>query len=330
MKIGIISDVHRNPEHVALGIAKLKERGVERLIFNGDIGEAGDLHESQEFTARILEVVGQSGLESYVQPGSHETLSVYGTVVSLLSQKYGNIMDMTREPFVDLAGYRVLFLPGSDVHSGGEYHLRSDIPSGQYAVMQRGLCPLDTYETLNRLISEGTMEGRIQVKNMQDMKSHVQDPLKSLVVCHVPAHFPVGSQGVDYAYFATKEEGGFIPGVVLENQIREAIRKQYGQEVTIGDVERIAENNGFTFRRENVGNTDLRALFDELGIRYAVSGHIHESGHHAHERKGLPVFERTALPELFWNSGCFDQGQMGVLTLEEEGIGYHNVRFSTN
>jgi len=326
MRIGIISDVHRQPERVTSGITKLKDLGVERLILNGDIGEhAETLQESQEYSARILEAVAESGLESYVQPGSHETLHGFGIVVDTIAQKHSNIVNMLRTPSIDISGYRLAFLPGSDVHSGGEYHLRADIPSGQYAVTEQSLVVLDSYATLQRLSSENRMQGVIQVKNMHELRNVVEDPEKTIVVCHVPAYFPLGSQGVDHAYFATKEEGGFIPGFVLEQQIRQAIRERYGKECSAQDIDKIAQANGFTFRRENVGNKDLRRIVDDLGIRYAVNGHIHESGHHAHTKNGDAVFESVPLPELFWNSGCFDRGQMGILTLHEQGVAYQNV-----
>ncbi len=326
MKIGIISDVHSTPEAVVYGIQKLKDLGVERLVLNGDIGEhAETLQESQEYSAKILHAVGRSGLESYVQPGSHETIYGFGSVIDTLSQEHSTIINMLRHSCVDLAGYRLAFLPGSDVHSGGEYHVGVDIPSGQYAVTEEGLVVLDSYATLQRLISEKKIQGMIQVKNMYELRDVVQDPEKTIVICHVPAHFPIGSGGVDFAYFATKDDGGFIPGIVLEQQIRQTIREKYGKEISDVELKTIAENNGFTFHRENVGNKELRRIFDDIGVRYAVNGHIHESGHHAHDREGNPVPEYIPAGELFWNSGCFDRRQMGILHLEERGVLYQNV-----
>src|SRR3989344_3475224 len=288
MKLGLISDVHHSPEHVARGIQKLRGLGVERLILNGDIGEAGELEESQAFSAQILEAVGQSGLESYVQPGSHETLSGYGVIVDLLSQKYGNIIDMTRESAIDIAGHRLLFLPGSDAHSGGEYHVGKDISSGRYSL--------------------------------------TENPERSIALCHVPALFPIGQRGVDFAYFATNAEGGFIPGYVLERQIHDLVVKKEGREVSREELDNIARQNGYTFHKKNVGNKELRQFLDQLGIRYAVNGHTHESGHHAHDRNGQSVPEYVPASELFWNSGCFDQGQMGILSVDTKGVSYQNVR----
>lgn len=329
MRIGIISDVHTNPQRVVLGIQKLKGLGVERLILNGDIGEAAELLEdSQRFTGEIIETAGKSGLETYVQPGSHETLAGYEPVVDILSVRYSNIIDMLRTSFVDLAGYRLLFLPGSDVHSGGEYHLGVEVPSGRYAVTQEGLVSLTGWDTVAELRAKDQFKGEIQYRNIADLTRHIEEGPKTVLVCHVPALFDIGSQGVDFAYFATNREGAFIPGAVLEAQIREGFVQHHKRTASSEEIESVAQTHGFTFHRRNVGNPLLRQFLDQMNIAYAVNGHIHESGDHAHDRQGNFVSQRTVVPELFWNSGCFDRGQMGILTLTDEGVAYENVSFS--
>ncbi len=326
MKIGIISDVHRNPERVSYGVRKLKDLGVERLVLNGDIGEAGNVQESQEYTARILEPVIRSGLETYIQPGSHETLSGFGVVVDTLSQKHNSLVNMLHTPFVDFAGYRLAFLPGSDVHSGGEYHLQAELPSGQYAVLKEGLVPLESPAALESFAREKRLKGVLHNTKMYDLAAFVENPQKTIVVCHIPACFPIGPKGVDFAYFATNADGELIPGMALEQGIRRQIKEKNGRDISAQDLERIAETYGFIFHKRNVGNKNLRKLFDELGIKYAINGHIHESGHHAHNKKGNAVPEYTPHQELFWNSGCLDQEQMGILFLGDSGVAYQNVK----
>lgn len=326
MKLGILSDIHKQAEKVVQGIEKLKDMGAERLILNGDIGEFGELEKSQAFSERILEAVGRSGLEAYVQPGSHETIAGYGTIVSILSQQYGNIHDMTRESSVDIAGYRLLFLPGSDVHSGGEYHLDEKIPSGRYAVTEDGLVRLENVSLLQELIRDHKVQGIWQYKNIQDAVPLIENPERSIIVCHIPARFTVGPQGVDFSYFAETPDGNLMAVALLERKIQELVRQREGREARAEEIVRIAEANGFSLKKENVGNTPLRQFFDAHGIRYAVNGHIHECGHHAHDRKGHIVPEYKNAEELFWNSGCFDRGQMGILSLDDTGVAYQNVR----
>ncbi len=328
MRIGIISDVHAQPEFVRKGIARLQRLGVERLIVNGDIGiHAPLLEDSQRYTAGILEAVGDSGLESYVQPGSHESISGYGPMVDILSSRYGNLIDMLRTPFVDIAGYRFAFLPGSDSLSGGEYTFGIEAPTGRYAVTETELVPITGWDTVSQLQAEERFQGELHYTNIRDLIPRIETAEKTILVCHVPARFAVGAQGVDFAYFARDSEGSIIPGYHLEAQIVDAVQKKEGRKATADEIIRIANAHGFTFQRENVGNVLLRRFLDEMRISCAINGHIHESGHHAHDREGNPVPQGKPLPELFWNSGCFDRKQMGILTLSDEGVAYQNVSF---
>ena len=85
---GVISDVHEDPRIVPIAIDVLKKEGSKKLLVNGDIGgHYGSLEQSQSYTAFILEAIGKSGLESFVQPGSHETLLGYGPVIEHFSRK---------------------------------------------------------------------------------------------------------------------------------------------------------------------------------------------------------------------------------------------------
>ncbi|MSR86200.1 hypothetical protein EXS74_02295 [Candidatus Woesearchaeota archaeon] len=328
MRIGIISDVHAQPQLVRKGIARLRDLGAERLIVNGDIGTHMELLEdSQRYTAEILGAIGESGLESYVQPGSHESIAAYGSMIDIVSGRYRNIIDMLRTPSVDLAGYRLLFLPGSDSLSGGEYTFGAEVPTGRYALTETELVPVKDWNTLSRLQAEERFQGEIHYTNLRDFVPFVENPEKTILVCHVPARFDVGAQGVDFAYFATDREGSIIPGQHLEAQIIHAVREREGKLASAEEIARIAQVHGFTLRKENVGNVLLRKFLEDMQIPYAVNGHIHESGHHAHDREGNAVPQKKSLPELFWNSGCFDRKQMGILTLADEGVAYQNVLF---
>lgn len=97
VKYGVISDVHSNPGMVPAAIDVLKRLGAEQLILNGDIGNAQEtLKESQNYIAFILDTAGKSGLETFVQPGSHEMLMAYDPVIAYFTDKYENITDATR------------------------------------------------------------------------------------------------------------------------------------------------------------------------------------------------------------------------------------------
>jgi len=87
---GIISDVHQDPRIVPATIEVLKKLGAEKLLINGDIGnQQRTLEDSQNYVAFILDSIGKSGLESYVQPGSHETLLAFGPVMDAFAGAVG-------------------------------------------------------------------------------------------------------------------------------------------------------------------------------------------------------------------------------------------------
>ena len=77
--------------------------------------------------------------------------------------------------------------------------------------------------------------------------------------------------------------------------------------------------------KENRGNEFLQKLYEELGITKSVSGHFHESGHRAHDEKENLVEEGKMVMGLFWNSGHFDAGQTGILTVNGNEASYQNI-----
>ena len=73
-RYGIISDVHKDPLKVAKAIEKLKSVGIDKLILNGDIAEnIGTMQGNMDFFAIVLDAVAKSNLETFIQPGSHES-----------------------------------------------------------------------------------------------------------------------------------------------------------------------------------------------------------------------------------------------------------------
>ena len=97
-KYGVISDVHSDPRVVPVAIDTLKRYGAERLLVNGDIGnQQRSLQDSQNYVAFILDSIGKSGLESFVQPGSHETLLAFGPVLDHFAGQYTQFAQRWRD-----------------------------------------------------------------------------------------------------------------------------------------------------------------------------------------------------------------------------------------
>lgn len=327
VRIGMISDIHGplTKEGIEKALAILQHAGVDLLVLNGDIGDChATLNGGIENIRTVIDTVGKRGLETYVQPGSHESITAYQSVVDILSTRYPNIIDAVRTPTSDIKGYRLAFLPGSvTLYRGAEYPLQRGVQTGDYTITAEGL-RLFNAEEFTCLTNEGKDVTRVHCTNMDDLAKLVDDPERTVVFCHEPARFDDAKEhGVDFTYFAESPRG-FIPGILLEREIKQ---REGRDNLSREELDRIAQSMGLTFKRENVGSKDLRAVFDDNGVRFAVNGHIHDASHRAHSRDGTPVAEQTVVNELFWNSGCYSFGLVGVLTLHDNGVSYQNLRW---
>ncbi len=318
-KYGVISDIHEDPRIIIPAIQKLKSLGAEKLLVNGDIGGwYGEFQESQKYTAFILQEVAKSGLEAYVQPGSHELLLVYDPVIEYFSNKFKDqIIDATKVPKVEQNGHALVFLPGSDFLCKGEYQIGSQegIPTGKYVQTPERLLRFNTWQEGIRAVQQ-KIGKLLYYSNMHDLKKHVNQPEKTIVVCHVPRKFDSIEEAVDMAEF-----GEAVIDFPLQDEM---VRR--GSIYPIQTAKKIHEAGyPVALKRENRGNKDLAKLYDELGITKSVTGHFHESSHRANDKNSSHVPENTYVTELFWNSGHLDRGYTGILTVDGEKVKYQNV-----
>jgi hypothetical protein len=318
-KYGLISDVHQDPRIVPVAIDVLKSLGAEKLLVNGDIGnQQRTLQDSQNYVAFILNSIGESGLEAFVQPGSHETLFAYSPVMDHFAGKYSNIIDITKNQKVEAKGHHLVFLPGSDFLCGGEYQIGSsdELPSGRYVKSEEGLLAFETLQQYASAIQQGISKGAFQYANMQDLRKLITAPEKTIIVCHVPRKFNGLETCVDVAEFGEATEDFNLQGDKVEK----------GSVFPIQPAVQIARAGyPVEIKRENRGNEDLKTLYEELGITKAVSGHFHESSHRANDSQGNHANEGQFTNELFWNSGCLDLGHTSILTVDGERVSYQNV-----
>lgn len=319
-KYGVISDVHNGPGIVPLVVEVLKSLGAEKLLINGDIGNRQKtIEESQKYVALILKSVAESGLESYVQPGSHETFLAFDPVVDYFASKYPNIIKISKPMSVKEKNHYLIFLPGSDWNAnGGEYHIGNDekISSGAYVKIEGRIIPLEEFVKNHYSLQMKGVEGIVKYSNMNDLRKIVKDPDKSIVVCHVPRKFNNLEEAVDMAVFGEAQQTFSLNGYTIEKG-----------SIFPGPIGAQLATRGYPVevRKENRGNEDLKSLYEELGITKAVSGHFHESGHRANDTKGNHVSEGIFVKELFWNSGWFDSGQTGILTVKDGKVKYENI-----
>lgn len=113
IKYGVISDIHQNPGILPHALETLKNEGVDKLLVNGDIGTmAESLRDSQNFTAYILDNIAKTGIESYIQPGSHETVGAFEPVMRYFKDKHSNIIDVKENPKIESKDHSLVFPAG--------------------------------------------------------------------------------------------------------------------------------------------------------------------------------------------------------------------------
>ena len=220
---GIISDIHgAHPGLVKAGIEFLVKEGVDKLILNGDL--VGDRFpdpklDEQNYLAIVLGLAGESGLETSVLEESHECVPLFQPVIKVFSEKFGNVIDVMKNPKIEGDDHDIVFLAGSDWHAGnasrsGGYHLISgDNETGMY---------------------NGPRGETIVVQNMNDLKDLATNPEKTIVFSHIPKRFDNPETGVDMANFYqgrvyhrdvnnmdnwTYTESGLIPGYVPKEKV---------------------------------------------------------------------------------------------------------------
>jgi hypothetical protein len=322
-KYGVISDVHEDPKLVIPAIESLKREGVDKLLVNGDIGgNYGSLEKSQGYTGFILSNIAESGLESFVQPGSHETLLGYGPVIDHFTDKYSNVVDTMKVPKIEYNGHTLVFLPGSDFLCGGQYQIgnQEGVSTGMYLATEKGMAQVDGLESYVGFLKRGFKGGAMQYQYMNDLKKHVSDPEKTVVVCHVPRKFDNLDEAVDMAEF-----GEAVIDFPLQGEV---VKK--GSVFPYAVAEKLSEAGlPVELKNENRGNEDLRKLYDELGVTKAVSGHFHESAHRANDLNGDHVPEGEFVEELFWMGSYLDKKKIGVLTVGDDcRVSYRNIDLS--
>jgi len=124
---GVISDIHGEIEKAKYFAEQFLERGVDGIIIPGDISlneplryGREDSRDDKDEIIGVLEVIAETGLPIFVIPGNHERVQDYRSALEELSEKYSNIIDMTKYrvfdgddiDFISLPGYQTRSIPG--------------------------------------------------------------------------------------------------------------------------------------------------------------------------------------------------------------------------
>ena len=320
---GILSDFHRtSPTTINRALESLKAAGAQYLILNGDVTGEQNAHKIPPpyYLDYLLKAAADTNLETYVQFGSHEEFFSSEEVIRQKSRLYGNIIHISNQQAIKINDHNLLFLPGSDVNSGGEYTLGTDLPSGVYLRTDKGLQHIESkedYASCQQLIQNKQAQGMLHYENTNDLKVHATDPEKTIRICHIPP-LSSGKLAIDRAQFGVAKEsftldkrpierGSIFPYPIARDLIG------YGAPIEMKD--------------ENVGNKDLADIMQTLGITKAICGHIHEASQRAHDTQSNPIPQHTYTPSLLWNASCMDKSRIGLLTVQDNQVAYQNVTF---
>ena len=296
---GILSDLHGiDIRAVEPTIQILKKEGIEALVLNGAIfGERSGIN-PQQYLGMVLQIAGKSNLETYVLSGSHEEFNLFDPVINSLSSRYGNLINVFRNPCIDKDDHHLIFLPGSDWRAGD--------------AVQHGYSLEDQNET-GVYNNQG---GHIMVINMNDLKKMVSDPEKTILFSHVPRKFDNSETGVDMAEFWETQQTFRIGDHVCE--IGSIFPGPVGYQL-------LEQGAPIILKRENRGNETLRAIYEQLGITKNITGHFHESAGRACDSNGQTVEEGLFVPSLFYNASCMDRLMAGMLSVDGARVAYENV-----
>ena len=312
--IGFIGDIHKHPKNLEHALVVLKEKGITQGIANGDLGDR------EEDIAYVLEQLGKSGITWVVQPGSHEWVTHFECVFNELELTYGNLRNAFFQRRIEKPDYHLVFLPGSDFCSNGQYFLRA-IESGEeghYLQTPQGMQKIMPNQLPEIMGTPQAKAALCYITNIYSLRKHVVEPEKTILVCHVPPFFSNLAIGVDMAHY----------GEVTETFVdaRKAMPITKGSIFPLPYARVFAAAGApLAIKKENRGNKKLQQLVQELGIKKGVFNHFHESSHRAHDSACSPVAEGTFTDNLYWMSGWLDYGHFGILHIDKNNVAYENL-----
>lgn len=334
---GILSDMHEaDPRLAGLAIDIFKKKNVDGVVLNGDlVGDRFRGLKTGEYLSCILSYAASSGLETYVLPGSHESVLEFERIVGQFQKSFPNIVYAVEKPKAEKKGHSLVFLGGSD---------------------WRPTLTLDTGFAIDEKTTSGLYDtgggNALRVLNINDLRRTVTEPESTILFSHVPRKFSHGGavdeahfiESIDFdfrlgegkAYSRTtgvrpaiqlvmeylKKEGKPIMGYGGANPSEEAITKFASKHAKAAGTDVLEV---FVEKKENRGNEALKKLYGDLKITKNVTGHFHEANGKAHDGSGVKVKEKRLTEELYWMASYVDGLLAGLLTVSGKEVSYQNI-----
>ncbi len=287
LKLGITACLHGDSK-AAESLAKtFATKKCHALIMAGDLN-------SDERPAGSLKEVLKAALKAFknpllVIPGSHEPVKAYTKVIKELS-RYKNLKDCSKKKKIELKGYELLFLPGSDwLSSEGGFKF-----SGKKEKLRKGL----------RLFLTSAVP-------------KPRNPKKAVLICHVPPRFR-GLEAIDVARFGVVEKDFFLKE---RGKVHFYPADPKGEKIIIQEeaAKRLMKKKApVKILVKNRGSLEVTKLMKKLKLEKYLGGHFHESGGKACDGKGRKVQNRKWSEELYVNASMASSKKGAIVSLKEE------------
>lgn len=312
-RIAVLSDTHGDIKAVKKVVDYLKKHPVDLLVLPGDIGF---------FTIRSYERIFRLCLKLKIPfipfPGSHENSFTWKKAIKKVNNKL--LIDGYKNNFIKFADYNLIIFPGSEAVSSGTIPYNG----GNIWMIDKKLNPSDKRKRSRRLreLKYAKKSEEVSIFEIEkELKKKKISGKKTIMFSHDPLRCKT-KKGIDNAHFGvvTKEfnlrkrdgrlkvfkdlkedKGNFHLGGILALEAAKVFRK-YKYPIKL--------------MKKNVGSVALRKIANKYKITKSVSGHIHEAGKRAINKKENKVKQNTFSKEMFLNSG---PNILTILTLNKKG-----------
>jgi hypothetical protein len=145
--------------------------------------------------------------------------------------------------------------------------------------------------------------------NLGDIVKAAEGVENPILLSHVPPRFN-GEDSMDYfGLFEAQEAFVFPDGTVIDE----------GTTFSSKGRELVAEGYPVAMVGRNRGNAHLRQAIEQAGIKKGIHGHVHETAGVMQSLDSRLLDPDCYHDEAFVNASCYEQGKVGLYTVEEDG-----------
>lgn len=300
VRLAVCADIHGDAEQFSI-LMQMLPKDVDALVLAGDIPATLDQKASLQ---EIFHLALVPGKPVYVLPGNYENADMYAAAFKDVASPL--LIDTVQTKSADIAGQRIVFIPGSDLLiSNASFLLVEDHVEAR---IQRGR--KKSGAALHPIALDGY--GPLLTKG-------------AFVISHSPPLMR-GHDGLDYATFGTVVEDFVIELETVEGTKPvhftkdEKVLNQFGLAEELHDL-----GAPIILYQQHVGPKFLAQFLAKHAVKFFACGHIHEKGGTAVTVSGKKVPEQVWSDELYMNVGPVMEGMACVFELQKGKMRYHRI-----